>query len=199
MKVRSLFTKRWLLLISIPLTLLAILYLIVIYFFGYALAGGFSPHSAESTLYIHKHENGIRSILTTTMDAAEKCQESTQVCEKLNQTAIYDVLGDTSSVSYFPSTYFIRLKDQHIQKLFLSGKMINEKITTPREARVYAFIARGKGTQIFCPNSGNYTRPLRIDLSCLRDFPSDAGTENIILVRDDNQQVIGAVVKIYGS
>jgi hypothetical protein len=161
----------------------------------------------ETQAYIERNQTGFDDIMTTGFLEARNCQHQHQAClskfpaesEKAliacqelnvcgftNQATIYKNLFATEDLRDFPSTYFIHLADDQIEKLFLSGDYEISTARTERENKVLDLLRQ----------QGPSFEGLAVRDHYLNDLYSDA--EVIVPVVKDGQ-VIGAVVRLYGD
>lgn len=94
----------------------------------------------------------------------------------------------------YKSTYFIKIIENNtIEKLFLHGQWKNEPIDTPGERKVLRYLSNNQ--------SKEYLKGFRIDAdwSNMRQLSDYYSESEIIIPFKNNNQILGAVVKVYGD
>jgi hypothetical protein len=158
-----------------------------------AVSTMFSKRYRESKIYINNHENEIITILSTGIDSAALCYHDKKTnCSEDNRYFVYKTLKNTEALRDFPSTYFVRVKDGIMQKLFLSGEYKEDPFYSICSWKVKYLLSEVKS------NDSIYCSYFFIPQTVLGDLPSDGGTENIIRI-DDGESVYGAIVRLYGQ
>lgn len=138
-------------------------------------------------------------LVTTILDKAQTTNVRKDIDDKYNL-----LLSDSNGRK---PVYFIRLKDGKLQKLFQSGEIKYEDIDTLGERRV-AEMLEGKINPISFPQytccgpDDIWTEifPLNLllpDRRYLKDFPSEL--ETILLIRDQEGNIKGAMVDLHGD
>lgn len=155
--------------------------------------GSISLHCDEIRTLISTNQSKWSEIYTTSFDKAVACR--TQVCK---ETKIQDVLlslQDSHKPRFFQTSYFIRLNsDGNIEKWFRSGEVVTTIPETRGEQRVVSLL-QGKSRPICTQNwkiDGTTTR-----MTYLHDDFSEA--ETILLVRDADGRILGAIVSRFGD
>lgn len=146
----------------------------------------------RKTSEINRNVEGYSVLFTQIFDNAEICASQPTVdCTSRIQEQIKAALRTDNL--YFPE-YFIRLTNEGImQKLFLSGELVETKPTTVGEVRVRDFI-EGKDNNLFWntwrSNSSDST------MIFLKDLYSEA---EIIIPFKQGLKIKGVVVYLFGD
>lgn len=147
----------------------------------------------ETREFAQINQSYLETLFTTTFSQAEQCQGDETCMNQVSQS-IFSNLEGKSSLSYFPSTYFLRASENSIEKLFLSGKYVKSQVTTPREIKVLRLLQGKRGD--ICDDGFKFDQAGPTDMTYLNDYISEA--EVIIPVKKDGK-VIGAVIKLWGD
>lgn len=164
--------------------------------------------------WVEGKKDKLMYIFSDIFPRAEVCYKDTQaqICEKELRTMIDinlgDILGYENEVEGRLPIFFIKLVDQDtIGKLYQGGGYIKEKVDTKGERMVIDMLQRKRdpfaypqynccGGDDIVPSLPivNFLLPIR---RYLNDFPSEI--EHVYLIKDENHEIVGGLVFLYGD
>lgn len=173
------------------------------------------------TQWLNSNKNRLMYIFTDVFPKAKECKEKitnhnphimAENCELKIRKMIDDNLASTlgygtGEIGRLP-IFFIRLKDENtIEKLYQRGGYREEKVDTKGEKMVVEML-EGKRNPFAYPQYNccggddivpdipifNLFLPPRV---YLKDFPTEI--EQIYLIRDDQNKIVGGLVYLYGD
>lgn len=150
---------------------------------------------AQSELYL--------PLLTTVFDKAETVNVRKDIDEQFNTLLSNSSIPENGR----EPSYFIRLKGNNLQKLFQSGELKEDFVDTAGERTVMAMLL-GKKVPVMFPQYSccgpddifpdvPFLRLILPERRYLKDFPSEF--ETILLIKDNNNNILGAKVILYGD
>jgi hypothetical protein len=164
---------------------------------------------AQTCKYISQNQAGLEILFTDIFDQAAACRslplEINQIaCRQTIPTQIYaHIATGKDELTNFSSTYFVRL-DPHdpdqLQKLFLSGNLVNEPINTPGERQVEQLLTgqrRSLPSYRLLDPVGNPLHHRYFNDRYLKDFYSEL--EIIVPYQCDHNHTTGAIVRLYAD
>lgn len=178
------------------LGILLIIFIIIGYCIFYFLSNkpSIKQSCKEAKQYISQHQSQLQTLLTQSFDQASKCPENSPECLASNMQELVTQFPDTGELSNYSSTYFIRAEgEEHIAKLFLSGRYQKDPADTVKEKEVMK-VLRGEKKEICADgfkSDVNFTT-----MTYLKDFIVEA---EIIEPIKDGDKVVGAMVRLYGD
>lgn len=158
-----------------------------------------------------KNQNIYIPLVTQIFDKAKFVNVRADIDKMYGKMLDYPYVTDSSGTVYVTSrkpVYFIRLKNNRIEKLFQSGDIKYETIDTKGEREVEKMLL-GKLNPIIFPQhtccGGNdlpwnevpFFRLFIPERRYLKDFNSEL--ETILLIRDNNGSILGAMVDLHGD
>lgn len=209
--------KRFLIL---SITVGVLISLIVMYgfllFFFLHISMDFTERAREAEKNFSVNQDQFIPLMTTIFDKAEKTNVRADIDIKYGHLLGKDVsclesINRESKVCYAGMrrpVYFIRLKEDKIQKLFQSGNIKTEVIDIDGE-RIVRDMLLGKRDPIKFPqhtccgyddlswNEVPFFRFFVKETRYLKDFYSEL--ETIFLIRDRDGNIIGAMVDLHGD
>ncbi len=203
--------------------LLPSLILFGLFFTAYVIIPLYLLHSNDSFVqgltvarmsWIESNKDQLLYVYTDVFPRAEKCTLNHQDCEQELRNMIDANLNDTLSFEYGGTRvgrlpiFFIRLKDPNtIEKLYQSGEFKEEIIDTKEEKMVVEMLQGTRDPfaypQYNCCGGDDIISeipffkrflPPRV---YLKDFPTEI--EQIYLLREEENNILGGLVYLYGD
>jgi hypothetical protein len=172
---------------------------------------GLRDEAREWRRYIESNEQKFETAFVEAFTAAEKCQPVTAAnCLEQNRRAMDEIFLDIQGEGVYgrPPMYFIRYKDEeNIEKLFQDGRYFTEMVDTRDEQKVIQML-KGKRSPLRFPLYTCYGGDdFLCDVPVIGQFvPSPAylkdtfgEAELILLLKNDQGEIIGAVVALHGD
>lgn len=146
----------------------------------------------DTTNFINLNQQSLSQIFGNIFDEAKTCTD--EKCKSKVSDFIMHSLVGKEELTFFPSTYFIRVSNERkIEKLFLGGDYKEKSAETRKEYEVVRLL-EGRRNKI-C-DQGWKLDNVTSYMKYLYDFPSEA---EIIIPVKENGRVIGAIVKTWGD
>ena len=182
--------------VALLLTLSVLAALLLFTYIAFTLGSNekwIAEYCKETDEFIALNNDKWRYVFGDFFDEAKSCDNDSGCQERLHDELMVMLQGK-EQLGYFPSTYFIRLDPgENIEKMFLSTEYNFTQPATRREKRVVRLL-KNRNDRI-CTQGFKNDLPFST-MKYLYDLPSEA---EIIIPVKDGDQVLGAIVKLWGD